>query len=129
MQSGWVAQPVSTFSPATRSALAKVPPERLPRRAVRGLGAHSHHQTGPFLPTHSFDEPDINLPDGDGWELKQELENLRPHYAIAISGYGMKADCERSAQSGFRLHLVKPVLPHNLDTLLKEATIELKEKE
>jgi CheY-like chemotaxis protein len=72
---------------------------------------------------------DINLPDGDGWELMQELENLGPHYAIAISGYGMKADCERSAQSGFRHHLVKPVLPHNLDTLLKEASIELKEKE
>ena len=72
---------------------------------------------------------DINLPDGDGWELMQELENLRPPYAIAISGYGMKADCDRSAKSGFRHHLVKPVLPHNLDTLLKEATIELKQKE
>jgi len=27
-----------------------VPPERLPRRAVRGLGAHSPHQTGSFHP-------------------------------------------------------------------------------
>jgi CheY-like chemotaxis protein len=72
---------------------------------------------------------DINLPDGNGWELMQELRNLSPHYAIAISGYGMKADCERSAKAGFRHHLVKPVLPHNLDTLLEEATIELKEKE
>ena len=71
---------------------------------------------------------DINLPDGDGWELMQELKNLRPHYAIAMSGYGMKADCERSAQSGFRHHLVKPVSPHRLDTLLEEATNELKEK-
>ena len=26
--------------------LPKLPPERLPRRAVRGLGAHSPHQTG-----------------------------------------------------------------------------------
>ena len=71
---------------------------------------------------------DINLPDGNGWELMQELENLSPHYAIAMSGYGMKADCERSAQSGFRYHLVKPVSPHRLDTLLEEATNELKEK-
>ena len=30
-----------------RSASIKVPPERLPRRAVRGLGAHSPHQTSP----------------------------------------------------------------------------------
>ena len=52
---------------------------------------------------------DISLPDGNGWELMQELENLSPHYAIAISGYGMKADRERSAEAGFRHHLVKPV--------------------
>ena len=56
-QSKWTAQPVSIFSSAARSALAKVPPERLPRRAVRGLGAHSTHQTSPFLPTHSLEEP------------------------------------------------------------------------
>ena len=30
---------------------------------------------------------DINLPDGNGWEILEELENLRPNYAIAISGY------------------------------------------
>jgi hypothetical protein len=28
-----------------QARLAEVPPERLPRRAVRGLGAHSPHQT------------------------------------------------------------------------------------
>jgi hypothetical protein len=28
----------------------QVPPERLPRRAVRGLGAQSPHQTGPLHP-------------------------------------------------------------------------------
>jgi CheY-like chemotaxis protein len=72
---------------------------------------------------------DINLPDGNGWELIQEIENSRPNYAIATSGYGMKADRERSAESGFRHHLVKPVLPNKLDTLLEEATTELKEKE
>jgi CheY-like chemotaxis protein len=71
---------------------------------------------------------DINLPDGNGWELMQELGNLRPSYAIAISGYGMKADRQRSAQSGFRHHLVKPVFPDSLDTLLKEATAERTEK-
>jgi CheY-like chemotaxis protein len=70
---------------------------------------------------------DINLPDGNGWQLLQELENLRPHYAIATSGYGMKADYERSAESGFRHHLVKPVAAEKIDTLLEEATIELKE--
>jgi PleD family two-component response regulator len=30
---------------------------------------------------------DINLPDGNGWELMRELGNSRPSYAIALSGY------------------------------------------
>ena len=72
---------------------------------------------------------DINLPDGKGWDLIQEVGKLCPHYTIAISGSGMKADRERSAESGFRHHLVKPVLPYKLDTLLEEAATELKEKE
>jgi CheY-like chemotaxis protein len=72
---------------------------------------------------------DINLPDGNGWEILEELENLRPNYAIAISGYGTKADRQRSAQTGFRHHIVKPVFPDSLKTLLKEATAELTEKE
>jgi DNA-binding response OmpR family regulator len=40
---------------------------------------------------------DINLPDGNGWEILEEI--------------------------------VKPVFPDRLDTLLKEATAELTEKE
>jgi CheY-like chemotaxis protein len=40
----------------------------------------------------------------------------------------MKADREKSAESGFRHHLVKPISPSELDTLLQEATTELKEK-
>ena len=71
---------------------------------------------------------DLGLPDGNGWELMQELENLSPRYAVAISGYGMKADREMSAESGFRHHLVKPLWPHKLDSLLEEASIELKKK-
>jgi CheY-like chemotaxis protein len=71
---------------------------------------------------------DINLPDGNGWDLIQEVGKLRPDYAIAISGKGVKADREKSAESGFRHHLVKPISPSELDTLLQEATTELKEK-
>ena len=53
---------------------------------------------------------DINLPD----DILEELENLRPNYAIAISGYATKADRQRSAQSGFRRYIVKPVFPDRL---------------
>jgi CheY-like chemotaxis protein len=72
---------------------------------------------------------DITPPDGNGWEILEEIANLRPKYAIAISGYGTKADRQRSAQSGFRHHIVKPIFPDRLDTVLKEATAELTEKE
>ena len=72
---------------------------------------------------------DINLPDGTGWDLMQEAGKSCPNYAIAISGYGMKADLERSAESGFRHHLVKPVSAHKLNRFLHEATNELKDKE
>jgi hypothetical protein len=47
------------FSRLPQASLTQVPPERLPRRAVRGLGAHSPHQTGSLLPTDSFIEPDL----------------------------------------------------------------------
>ena len=40
---------------------------------------------------------DINLPDGNGWDLMQEVGKLRPDYAIAISGKGIKADRQKSA--------------------------------
>jgi CheY-like chemotaxis protein len=46
-----------------------------------------------------------------------------------MSGSGLKADRELSAEAGFRHHLVKPVSLHRLDTLLEGATIELNEKE
>ena len=71
---------------------------------------------------------DINLPDGNGWELMHEIENSRPSYAIALSGHGMKADRAMSAEVGFRHHVVKPIFPRKLDALLEEATAELKEK-
>jgi CheY-like chemotaxis protein len=72
---------------------------------------------------------DINLPDGNGWEILEEIENLRPNYAIAISGYATKAHRQRSAEAGFRHHIVKPVFPDSLNPLLKEATAELRDKD
>lgn len=65
---------------------------------------------------------DIGLPDGDGWELMLQL----PHavYAIAMSGYGMASDRERSKEVGFRHHLVKPMDIEQLETLLEEASRE-----
>ncbi|WP_057298609.1 response regulator [Pelomonas sp. Root1217] len=67
---------------------------------------------------------DIGLPDGDGWELMQRLRLEHPLYAIAMSGYGMAEDRERSLAAGFRYHLVKPMDIEKLEALLAEAARE-----
>lgn len=65
---------------------------------------------------------DIGLPDGDGWQLLEQLATRQPGlFAIAISGYGTSADHARSRAAGYRHHLVKPVAFASLAPLLREA--------
>jgi signal transduction histidine kinase len=63
---------------------------------------------------------DIGLPDGSGENLIRQLRD-RGHKlpSIALSGYGMKVDIERSLAAGFQVHLTKPVSPQRL-----QATID-----
>jgi two-component system CheB/CheR fusion protein len=68
---------------------------------------------------------DIGLPDGNGWELLTRLGDARPPYAIAMSGFGQLSDRQRSLIAGYRHHLLKPVEPSRLETLLDEAAGEL----
>ena len=68
---------------------------------------------------------DIGLPDGNGWELLTRLGDARPRYAIAMSGFGQLSDRQRSLVAGYRHHLLKPVEPNRLETLLDEAASEL----
>jgi two-component system CheB/CheR fusion protein len=67
---------------------------------------------------------DIGLPDGNGWELMTRLGDDRPPYAIAMSGFGMSSDRQRSLGVGYRHHLLKPVEPDQLERLLDEAADE-----
>jgi CheY-like chemotaxis protein len=68
---------------------------------------------------------DIGLPDGNGWELMTRLGDAAPRYAIAMSGFGMASDRQRSLAAGFRHHLLKPVEPNQLEQLLAEAAAEI----
>ena len=68
---------------------------------------------------------DIGLPDGNGWDLIREMGHYRPQFAIAMSGYGTTADHERSAEAGFRHHLIKPVRLEKLAAVLDEAVMEV----
>jgi signal transduction histidine kinase len=64
---------------------------------------------------------DIGLPGMDGYELASELRR-RPGFGntrlVALSGYGQPADQARSRAAGFAAHLVKPITPAQLYSLL-----------
>ena len=55
---------------------------------------------------------DIGLPDGSGLDLMPKFQDTaagRPIGGIALSGFGMPEDLERSSSAGFDEHLTKPV--------------------
>ena len=67
---------------------------------------------------------DIGLPDGDGWELMERAHFERPVYAIAMSGFGMNSDRQKSKAAGYRHHVLKPFSPDELEPMLEEAARE-----
>lgn len=66
---------------------------------------------------------DIALPDGSGLDLLQMLTRTAPIKGIAMSGYGLDKDIERSREAGFLEHLTKPVdLPQLVMVIEKLAS-------
>ncbi|MGC1480485.1 MAG: response regulator [Chthoniobacterales bacterium] len=65
---------------------------------------------------------DIGLPDGTGWDLLEKVPGDDPVFAIAMSGYSLGADREKSRRVGFREHLVKPFDLDELEGILKDVT-------
>ena len=67
---------------------------------------------------------DIGLPGMDGYEVAQTIRG-EPRWQslriIALTGYGQASDRERSRESGFDAHLVKPVDFSLLEQLLAET--------
>ena len=67
---------------------------------------------------------DIGLPGIDGYEVARRLREHpggRRLLLVALTGYGLPEDRERSRSAGFDLHLVKPVDPARLAELLADA--------
>lgn len=52
---------------------------------------------------------DLGLPDLSGLELMQRLHSSYGLRGIAVSGYGMEEDIQRSHDAGFMFHLTKPI--------------------
>ena len=91
----------------TCAALEKL----LARRGHRVVTAHDVRSAIEAARSDSFDLliSDMGLPDGTGVELMARLNGIGAMRGIAISGFGMYGDVEKSLAAGFAVHLIKPV--------------------
>jgi CheY-like chemotaxis protein len=64
---------------------------------------------------------DFGLPDGDGCAL---IAHVAVERGIALTGYGMAEDLEKSLRAGFAAHLVKPVTLDHLQRVIDEVMFE-----
>jgi CheY-like chemotaxis protein/anti-sigma regulatory factor (Ser/Thr protein kinase) len=61
---------------------------------------------------------DLGLPDGSGLDLMHQLRTRHGICGIALSGYGMEHDVQRSRAAGFAHHLTKPITPDRLEAAI-----------
>jgi DNA-binding response OmpR family regulator len=64
---------------------------------------------------------DIQLADGNGWELMKQLRAKHRIAGIAASGHGSSLDVARSKDAGFLTHITKPYPFETLGAALAEA--------
>ena len=67
---------------------------------------------------------DIGLPGMDGYEVARRLRGevgMKSIKLIALSGYGAENDLMRSKKAGFNRHVVKPVDPGQLPSIISTA--------
>ena len=104
----------------TRTTLTKL----LMRRRFQVAEAGSLAEARSQMEKHSFNLliSDIGLPDGSGNDLMAEFKNKFHGKGIALTGYGMDEDVERSRLAGFAAHLTKPIRIESLEHAL--AAIE-----
>jgi two-component system CheB/CheR fusion protein len=66
---------------------------------------------------------DIGMPEMNGYQLAREMR-LLPGYAtvpmVAVTGYSMFDDKERSTNAGFSAHMTKPIDPRALLDLIEQ---------
>ena len=64
---------------------------------------------------------DLGLPDGNGYEVMEAIREKSAVVGIALTGYGMEADIERSSVAGFRYHLTKPIDAQKLFATIEQV--------
>ena len=87
--------------------------------------AHSAAAAIAEVREHHFDViiSDIGMPEMNGYELAKAVRTV-PGYEtvpmVAVTGYSMFDDRERSLRSGFNAHMTKPIEPRALLDLIEQ---------
>jgi CheY-like chemotaxis protein len=66
---------------------------------------------------------DIGMPEMNGYQLAREMRLLPGYQAVpmvAVTGYSMFDDKERSTKAGFNAHMTKPIDPRALLDLIEQ---------
>jgi len=98
-------------------------------RVLQAMGCETTFVTDPFIAVETAGRIeaeivflDLGMPGIDGYELAR---SLRSRYGwqgiriVAVTGYGSKEDRVRSRMAGFDAHVVKPVSPELVESMLK----------
>jgi len=98
-------------------------------RVLQAMGCEATFVTDPFIAVETAGRIkaeivflDLGMPGIDGYELAR---SLRSRYSwqgiqiVAVTGYGSKEDRVRSRMAGFDAHVVKPVSPELVESMLK----------
>ena len=66
---------------------------------------------------------DIGMPGTNGYDVARALRTHQGERVtlVALTGWGQEADRRRAADAGFDHHLIKPVDPQTLNTLLADV--------
>lgn len=92
---------------------------------VRTVGCVREAEENPALGEIDLVISDIGLPDGSGFDLMRTLQARYGLRGIALSGYGTELDVRKSLESGFALHLTKPIDAQKLeDAIYRVCAVE-----
>jgi signal transduction histidine kinase/CheY-like chemotaxis protein len=84
-------------------------------------GAEALRAAADFNPDFAF--LDIGMPKVHGYEVARRLRNdpgTSECVLVAVTGWGQEDDRNRAREAGFDRHLVKPVGPGEIETILKD---------
>ena len=98
-------------------------------RVLQAMGCEATFVTDPYIALETAGRIraqivflDLGMPGIDGYELARSLRSKYGWQGIqivAVTGYGSKQDRVRSRIAGFDAHVVKPVSPELVESMLK----------